>query len=62
YYNPGALFGCPIFGMLFIAGSSLREGAKIFGKSLFISFPTRRKSVLKIHMTAGKSVRRSAVG
>ncbi|WP_302807091.1 hypothetical protein, partial [Cloacibacillus porcorum] len=31
-------------------------------KPLFISFPTRRKSVLKIHMTAGKSVRRSAVG
>ena len=26
------------------AGSSLREGAKIFGKSLFISFPVQRKS------------------
>ena len=26
------------------AGSSLKEGAKIFGKSQFISSPTRRKS------------------
>ncbi|WP_455611551.1 hypothetical protein, partial [Cloacibacillus porcorum] len=29
------------------AGSSLREGAKIFGKPLFISFTTRRKSAFR---------------
>ncbi|MCD7876779.1 MAG: hypothetical protein LUH49_07430, partial [Cloacibacillus porcorum] len=28
YYNPGALFGCPIFGMLFMGGRLLGQSQK----------------------------------